>query len=126
VGGIAVGTISFGGLALGGLTLAGLAVGMVAVGGLSAGLVALGGAAFGWTVATGGLAVAREFAIGGVAVGAHANDEAARQFLQQRGLHVAVAVVRHARWMWLLVLVPIIIGLRSAQEDAPTPGGRAT
>jgi hypothetical protein len=96
VGGVAVGTISIGGLALGGLTLAGLSLGLAAVGGLAAGFVALGGAAFGWAAATGGLAVAREFALGGAAMGAHANDAAARAFFQQPPVSVALTTLREA------------------------------
>jgi hypothetical protein len=125
VGGLAVGTISIGGLAIGGLTLAGLSLGLVAIGGLAAGLVALGGAAFGWAAALGGLAVAREFALGGAAMGAHANDAAAREFFQQAPARMALTLLQHARWLGLLVLIPIIVGLRSAQEDAPASRDRA-
>jgi hypothetical protein len=59
VGGIPVGTIGVGGLALGGLALGGLSIGIAAVGGVAVGLAA---------------------------VGPHANDLAAREFLQQRSL----------------------------------------
>jgi hypothetical protein len=126
VGGLAVGTLSIGGLALGGLSLAGLAVGGVALGGLAAGFIAAGGAAFGWAAAIGGLAVAREFALGGAALGAHANDGAAREFFQQPPARYAQSVLQHARWLGLLVLIPIVVGLRSAQEDRPAKRDRAT
>ena len=98
--------------------MAGLSLGLVAIGGLAAGLVALGGAAFGWAAALGGLAVAREFALGGTAMGAHANDAAAREFFQQAPARMALALLQHARWLGLLVLIPIVVGLRAAQEDA--------
>jgi hypothetical protein len=117
VGGLAVGTISFGGLAIGGLSLAGLSLGLVAIGGLAVGFLALGGAAVGWVAAVGGLAVAREFALGGAAIAEHANDEAAREFFQQAPAGIALGLVRHTRWLTLLVLFPIIVGLRSLQED---------
>jgi hypothetical protein len=110
VGGLAVGTISIGGLAVGGLTLAGPSLGLMA---------------FGWAAALGGLAVAREFALGGAAMGAHANDAAAREFFQQAPARMALALLQQARWWGLLVLIPIVVGLRAAQEDAPASRGRA-
>lgn len=117
VGGIAVGTIGVGGLALGGIALAGLSIGIAALGGLALGLVAVGGAAIGWTAAVGGLAVAREFALGGAAVGAHANDVAAREFLQQPVVRIAAAVWHRAGWLGLLLLLPLVGGLRGGQDD---------
>jgi hypothetical protein len=78
-----------------------LSLGLEAIGGVAAGFVALGGAAFGWAAALGGLAVAREVALGGAAMGAH------------------VSVLKLARWLGLLVLIPLIIGLRSARDAPP-------
>jgi uncharacterized protein YcbX len=65
--------------------------------------------------AVGGVAVARNFAVGGAAIGAHANDGATREFLQQQPARFAQSILRHVRWLGLLVLIPILIGLRSAQ-----------
>jgi len=96
VGGIAIGGISFGGLALGGLgigviglgglgagifAVGGGAVGLLATGGLAVGWLAFGGGAFAWKAAKGGYALAHEFAIGGAAVAPHANDAAARAYV---------------------------------------------
>jgi hypothetical protein len=81
LGGVAVGGIAIGGLALGGLVLAGLAVGGCALGGMAAGWFAVGGGAFGWRAASGGLAVARDYALGGVAFARHANDAAAQAYI---------------------------------------------
>ncbi|WP_337174864.1 sigma-70 family RNA polymerase sigma factor [Paludisphaera sp.] len=64
-GGIAIGGVGLGGLAIGGVAVGGGAFGWVAVGGLAVGAYAAGGAAFGWKLAIGGLAVAREIALGG-------------------------------------------------------------
>jgi hypothetical protein len=94
-------------------------VGLVAIGGVAAGLVALGGAAF-------GLAAAREVALGGAAMGAHANDGVAREFFQQRPARLALSVLKQARWLGLLVVIPIIVGLRSAREAPPPSRNRAT
>lgn len=105
VGGIALGGISFGIVALGGLGIgvigvggfgAGLfaagggAVGLLATGGLAVGWLALGGAAFAWKAAKGGFALAHEFAIGGAAVAPHANDAAARSYVESSSFFTTV------------------------------------
>jgi hypothetical protein len=72
------------------------------------------------------LAVAREFALGGAAIGAHANDGEAREFFQQAPARMALTLLHQARLWGLLVLIPIIVGLRSAQEDTPASRGRST
>lgn len=122
-GWIAVGDIAFGaliavgGLALGGLALAGLAVGGVAIGGVAAGGLAVGGLALGWVAAIGGLALSPGIAVGGLALSGHANDGEAGEFLRQPPARLVQAVARETRWLWLLLLVPVIFGLRSRQED---------
>jgi conjugative relaxase-like TrwC/TraI family protein len=52
------------------------------MGGGAVGYVAYGGAAVGWLGAAGGAALAHDFAVGGAAVARHANDHAARAFMQ--------------------------------------------
>jgi hypothetical protein len=87
--------------------------------GIARGWIAIGDiAAIGWIAAVGGLAVAREFALGGAAVGPHANDLAAREFLQQPVGQIAATVSHRVGWLGLLVLLPIIGGLRGGQEEA--------
>ena len=49
---------------------------------LAVGWLAFGGAAFAWKAAKGGFALAHEFAIGGAAVAPHANDAAARSYVE--------------------------------------------
>jgi hypothetical protein len=80
------------------------------LGGLAVGLIAAGGAAFGWVAAIGGLAVARDVAFGGLTAGAHANDAAAREFFQQPVALLVVKLLKQSRWLWLLLLIPIIGG----------------
>ncbi len=80
MGGVAVGGIALGGVTLGLLSLGGLALGGLAIGGAAVGIMAVGGFATAWWAAEGGMAVARDFAIGGAAVAAHANDAVAREF----------------------------------------------
>jgi RNA polymerase sigma factor (sigma-70 family) len=83
LGGVSIGLIALGGVSAGLLALGGFAVGGLALGGAAVGIVAAGGFATGWLGAEGGLAVAREFALGGQAIARHANDAAAREFFNQ-------------------------------------------
>ena len=58
-----------------------------------------GGLTWGWKAAYGGGAIAHEFAVGGGATAAHANDASARAFIQ--GSHffqVADALIK--TWIW--------------------------
>jgi RNA polymerase sigma factor (sigma-70 family) len=106
MGNVSVGLVSLGAFATGGLAIGGVAVGLLPIGGVSLGLYALAGAAFGWFAiggyavgwsgAVGGVAIAREFAGGGSAFAAHAND--------------AIALVRIGEWLPGPVF-PVLLGL---------------
>lgn len=80
MGGVAVGLVAIGGASIGLLAISGFALGGLAMGGGAIGIVAAGGVATAWVGAEGGMAVAREFALGGQALAQHANDAAAREF----------------------------------------------
>jgi hypothetical protein len=80
MGGVSVGLIALGGASAGLLALGGFAVGLLALGGAAVGFLAAGGIATAWKGASGGLAIAHEFAIGGQTLAQHANDAAARVF----------------------------------------------
>ena len=67
-GGLALGAVAFGGVGLGLLGIGGLGVGVYAVGGGAVGWRAAGGLAIGWDMACGGGAFAQRAAIGGVAI----------------------------------------------------------
>lgn len=116
-GGIAFAPVSFGGFAVGLLTLGGLAVGFLPLGGVSlgpwavgafaVGWQAFGACAVGWSAAQGGVAVARGLAQGGVALAHHANDAVAQTFFQNSAFfRNALAVMRHAHWLYLFGLLP--------------------
>ena len=102
-GGMAIAPISFGGLAVGILTLGGLAVGVLpfggfsfgpwAMGGFAVGWQAFGGCAVGWLAAQGGVAVARGFAEGGVALAPH-------QMMRLRRHSFRTARSFRTRWLW--------------------------
>ncbi|MBP7419639.1 MAG: hypothetical protein KA911_13600, partial [Xanthomonadales bacterium] len=74
-----------GGVAVGLLPIGGVSLGLYALAGAAFGWFAIGGYAVGWSGAVGGVAIAREFAGGGSAFAAHAND--------------AVALARIGEWL---------------------------
>lgn len=111
-GGVATGGIAVGGLATGIVPIGGLALGVFALGGGAIGIWSVGGAAFAWQGAIGGLAVAAKYALGGAAYAAHANDEAAAAYFAAAPFSALRAVLMHARWLILLVLLPLVPVLR--------------
>jgi len=126
-GAVAIAPISFDGFAVGLLTLGGFAVGLVPFGGFSLGFWALGGmaagwqafgaCAVGWQAAEGGVAVAREFAVGPVALARHANNDAATTFIQNGAFfHHVLTVTRRAYWLNLIGLLPLVLWWRAARD----------
>ena len=120
-GGLAIAPISLGGLAAGVVTLGGLAVGLVAfggfslgvwaVGGMAAGWLAFGGSAVGWAGAQGGLALARDFAVGAAAF--------AEIFVREQAFFQMTQVaLRYALWLNLLYLCPLILWGWSRQKSS--------
>lgn len=121
-GAVAVAPFSFGGFAVGLLTLGGFAVGVVSFGGFSlgpwaigafaVGWQAFGASAIGWSAAEGGVAVAREFAVGPVALARHANNDTATAFIQNSAFfRNALALERYANWLYLFGLFPAALWL---------------
>lgn len=110
VGGLAVGGMSVGGLSVGVLALAGFSIGIWSVGGLALGAFALGGGAVAVWAANGGLAIASQYALGGLAIGANANTDAARTYFESsRFFGVAALMARYSRWSLVLVaIIPIM------------------
>ncbi len=116
-GGIAVGGFAVGGLAAGGVILGGAAFGGAALGGWAMGLVAAGGGAMGWWAAFGGLAIAHDYAAGGLAIASHANDPAARLLLQSNSfLVISSFVMQHGAWFLLLALAPLFLLFKSEKR----------
>ena len=112
-GGAAVGAIAIGGVSLGLLSVGGLAIGLLAFGGGALGGWAAGGAAVAAHAAVGGLAVAMDYAFGGVAIAAHANDAAARSFFAENVFfQVTQMLARDAKWLLLLLIVPVLFRLK--------------
>lgn len=107
-GGVAVGGVAIGGIAVGGVAIAPLAMGCctfgaLALGGAAYGWIAVGGFATGWQGGAGALAIAHDYAAGGLAVGAHANDAAVRQYFAQALPDPLIPML-----FVLLVLLPVL------------------
>ncbi len=111
---------------LGGYAVGGLAIGVIAVGG---GAIALYDAEGGIAVAGhaagagGGLAIASEFAVGAEARAAHANDQAAQEYM-------ATSPVRFGRifagpWVWpvglSIFVLMILLSFRAKKIAAKPP-----
>jgi RNA polymerase sigma factor (sigma-70 family) len=110
IGGITIGLIPFGGLALGIVPLGGIALGLLAFGGVVIGWQAVGGCAIAWKAAAGGLAIAHDFAVGGIAHAAQANNDVARQFTDTSLFSRFVqALNRHWVWMNFLWIAPLFV-----------------
>lgn len=113
IGGLAVGLLSFGGGAVGMITLGGLSFGGWAFGALAFGWQAFGGCAIAWNAANGGVAVAHDFALGGVARALQVNNWAARsQMRASLFFYYAPQALRHLAWLNLLWVIPMLVRWR--------------
>jgi RNA polymerase sigma factor (sigma-70 family) len=117
-GGVAIAPVSIGGLALGLVSFGGGAVALLSLGGFSLGIWSFGALAFGWQVfgacamawhaASGGVAVAHDFAAGGLAHALQANNEAARTYIRSSPfLQHAHLALRYLAWLNLLWVIPM-------------------
>jgi RNA polymerase sigma factor (sigma-70 family) len=103
-GPLAVGALAFGAFAIGLFSFGGLGIGLAAMGGVAVGYLAFGGGAVGWLGAWGGAALARHFALGGGALAANANDQAAQAFMQ------GSAFFRHAEgFTWAMIVFSFLV-----------------
>ena len=121
LGGLAVGGVSVGGLSVGVMALAGLSVGVWSVGGLALGAFALGGGAIAVWAANGGLAIANEYALGGLAISSNANTDVARTYFESSSFFmVASPAARHSRWLLVLTVIVPIVTLLVIRRDGRT------
>ena len=117
-GGIAVAPICFGGIGIGIISYSGIALGICASGPVCLGVWAFGALAIGWQIccgcglawnaATGGVAIAHDFALGGIAHAIQANTEIAKQFIQQAPFFRAAQVVSRYH-LWMLWIIPVVL-----------------
>jgi RNA polymerase sigma factor (sigma-70 family) len=135
-GGLAVAPICFGGIAIGLVPFGAIALGVFPMGAISLGVWAFGGLAFGWQVfsgcgaalnaAMGGVTVARDYALGGVAHAAQANTEAAKQFFQQNlYFRIAQAIGNHGILLMLVWILPITLQSRIVARAKRLDEGKA-
>jgi hypothetical protein len=93
--------------------LGGFGAGIWTFGVLAAGWQAFGCCAAGWHAAVGGVALAHDFALGGIAHAAQANNEPARQFAASHGFFQwSQSLARHALWLNLIWVVPVVVQWR--------------
>jgi len=113
IGGCAIGLFSFGGLALGILVLGGFGFGVWTFCGMGAGWQAFGGGVFAWKAAMGGFAIAHDFALGGIAQAAQANNKAAAQFISSSWFfRNGLVLANYGFWLNLIWIIPMLVQWR--------------
>jgi hypothetical protein len=116
-GAIAIAPISWGACSVGIVSYGGLAIGVWAIGALAVGWKAVGVCAIAWSAAQGIVALAHDYASAITAFARHANDARAEAWFRHDRLFRAWAwVERHANWIWLLALVPMVPIYRRAMQ----------
>jgi hypothetical protein len=109
IGASAIGLFSFGGCAVGLISLGGVSVGLWSFGALAFGWHVFGACAIAWNAANGGLAIARNFAIGGIAHALQANTPAAASYFQQDlFFHHPKRLMLYLAWLNLLWVIPTL------------------
>ncbi len=116
LGAINLGVVAVGALSIGVVGIGGLGAGVFALGGVAVGWFAAGGCAMAWRAAKGGVAWAHDFALGSPATAAHANDQAARDFIEQCGFfetgeRLALALSRLEGWTQLVVFALVALAV---------------
>ncbi len=103
----------------------GLARGGIAVGGIAVGYAAFGGMALAWHAAAGGMAVARDFALGGMAIAEHANDAAARDYMNSPLMRIGQILLDQSQlfilFAFLPMIVPLIASIRKSRKPTEAP-----
>ena len=82
-GALGIGLFTIAGLGIGAISFAGCSIGGITFGGVTLGWIAFGAIAVAWKAAVGVISVAAQYAIGNSAYAPHANDAAAKLFVEQ-------------------------------------------
>jgi RNA polymerase sigma factor (sigma-70 family) len=123
IGSCAIGLLAVGGCAAGSLALGGLSLGVWAFGGLALGWQAFGACAIGWNAAAGGVALARDLALGIIARASQANTSTAQSFMGiNRFFRISGILSSQVAWLNLLWVFPAMTWCRSLMRR----GHRAT
>jgi RNA polymerase sigma factor (sigma-70 family) len=123
LGGCAIGLFSFGGFAAGALVLGGFGVGLWSFSGMAIGWQAFGGCVLAWNSAVGGIAIARDFALGGLAHATQANNAVAEHFVEtQPFFRASQRIAPYIFWLNLLWVGPLLWQRRFiARLEKPSP-----
>ena len=116
VGGIAIGVFSLGAVSFGLLSLGSIAFGILALGAMGIGINAFGSlSAMAWNAAAGGgFNLAGTYAVGPIALAAHANDEAARNYFASP--HTDLYLMTFFIVVIVMTLVPVILYARAVRR----------
>ncbi len=115
----AIGLLSWGLMAIGLFAVGGLSIGLWSLGGLALGWQAWGGCAIAWNVAVGAAAVAHDFALGGIAQAAQANNKIAQKAAELSLSFRSLAAVYHHFLLFNLIwVVPLFFWWRVAAKSA--------
>jgi hypothetical protein len=118
VGGSAIGLLSFGGMAIGLVSFGGFSIGLFSTGGLTLGFQAFGGLSLAWHAASGGIAVAHGYAIGGLVVAANANNAAASSVINHLlFFRIATFLSNYVLLMNLCWFLPLLLWLRTIRKE---------
>lgn len=113
IGGTAIGLLSFGGCAMGLISLGGLSVGLWSFGALVFGWQTYGACAIAWSAANGGIAIAHDYAFGGIAYALQANNEVARAYFQENlFFHNPRRFLLLLAWLNLFWVIPMLVRWR--------------
>lgn len=117
-GGLAIAPISIGGFSMGLLGLGGFCIAWWAVCGMALGVQAFGGCALAWEAAMGGLAIAREFALGATTHAPEANNAIAARFMRgSMFFRTGSAIAPYLAWVSLIWVVPMILWWRTVARS---------
>lgn len=122
-GGLAVAPISFGGIAIGLLPFGAISLGIVSLGAVSLGVWSFGalavgwqvfcGCGVGWNMAAGGMVLAHDFAMGGIAHAAQANTVLAGQYIRKElFFRVSQVLANHQLLLMFVCFTPMLLQAR--------------
>jgi RNA polymerase sigma factor (sigma-70 family) len=109
MGFLAIGLLPYSAIAIGVTAMGGIAIGAWAWGALTIGWESLGGFAIGWKAAVGFVAIAHDFAQGGISHAIQANNASADQFIQSNWFfRTGHLVARYSLLINLLWILPLV------------------
>lgn len=109
MGFLAIGVLPFSAIAIGVASMGGIAIGPWSFGALAIGWESLGCFAIGWKAALGFVAIAHDFAQGGIAHAMQVNNDVAGQFIKADGFfRTGQAIGRYSLLLNLMWILPLV------------------